>query len=350
MDTSLFDSVAHRRFSLPILDEIKKYLGTSQQIVITTHHRPDGDAMGSSLGLYNYLLKKGHHVQVVTPNEYPDFLSWLPGNEKVLNYEISKKESDEFLAAADLIFCLDFNWLNRVEKMETSLRNSKAVKILIDHHLDPEKVFDITFSYSDACSTCELIFDFIIAMDDEGLIDKNIAECLYCGIMTDTNSFRFSSMKSRTHLIIAGLMEAGAENFRIHERVYDTASEDKIRLLGYSLFEKLVVLPEYNTAYISLSEEELLKFKFRSGDTEGFVNYALSIKGIRLAVFFSEKDGAVKISFRSKNDFSVQELSSKYFKGGGHKNASGGFSNESLDSTVKKFLDILPSYKEQLTR
>jgi len=350
LDTSLIESVAQRRFGMPIISDVREYLSASSQIVITTHHRPDGDAMGSSLGLYNYLIKKGHSVRVITPSEYPDFLAWLPGNEKVLNYEVARNECDEILVNADLIFCLDFNWINRVEKMEDSLRTSKAKKILIDHHLDPEKVFDITFSYSDACSTCELIFDFIIAMNDEGLIDRKIAECLYCGIMTDTNSFRFSSMKSRTHIIIASLMEAGAENFRIHERVYDTSSEDKLRLLGYSLFEKLVVLKEYNTAYIVLSEKELQKYNYKSGDTEGFVNYALSITGIRLAVFFSERDGVIKISFRSKNDFSVQELSSKYFKGGGHKNASGGYSNDSLDATVKKFLEILPSYKDQLTK
>ncbi len=332
------------------MDAVSSLLSSPSEIVITTHHRPDGDAMGSSLGFYNYLIKKGHNVQVITPSEYPDFLFWLPGNNKVLNYENFQSESDNFIKHADLIFCLDFNWINRVEKMEGSLKNSKAKKILIDHHLDPENVFEFIFSYSDACSTCELIYDFIVAMNDVNLIDKSIAECLYCGIMTDTNSFRYSSMKARTHRIIANLIDAGAENYKIHERVYDNSNETRTRLLGYALYEKLVVLKEFNTAYIFLSEEELKRFDFKSGDTEGVVNFALGIEGIRLAAFFSERDGAIKISFRSKNDFSVKELSSKYFGGGGHRNASGGYSIESLDATVKKFLNILPSYKKQLTR
>ncbi len=337
-----------QRFPSTEIDKVIRLLSSPCEIVITTHHRPDGDAMGSSLGLYNYLIKKGHKVQVITPSEYPDFLFWLPGNNKVLNYENSQIESEKLIQQADIIFCLDFNWIKRVEEMESSLRNSTSKKILIDHHLDPEKSFDIIFSYSEACSTCELIYDFIIALNDLNFIDKSIAECLYCGIMTDTNSFRFSSMKAQTHRIIANLIDFGAENYKIHELVYDNSSESKNRLLGYALFKKLVVINEFNTAYIFLTEKELIEFGFKSGDTEGIVNYALGMKGIRLAAFFSEREGIVKISFRSKNDFSVKELSSKYFGGGGHKNASGGYSTESLDETVKKFLKILPSYKEQL--
>ena len=337
------------RFPPKIIAEVEKLLSSSNKILITTHHRPDGDAMGSSLGLYNYLIKKGHEVQVITPSEYPEFLNWLPGNNNVLIYESDQLECDKYLNNADIIFCLDFNWINRVEKMGDCLRNSKASKILIDHHLDPENVFDIVFSYSEACSTCELIYDFIISLNDASLIDKSIAECLYCGIMTDTNSFRFASMKSDTHRIIANLIEAGAVNYKIHENVYDNSTESRLRLLGFVLLEKLVVLKEFNTAYFVLSEAELNKFNFKSGDTEGFVNYALSIFDIRLAAFFSERDGAIKISFRSKNDFSVKELSSKYFSGGGHKNASGGYSIESLELTVNKFLEILPKYKQQLT-
>lgn len=324
-------------------------MSSAKEIVITTHHRPDGDAIGSSLGLYNYLVKKGLKVRVITPSEYPEFLFWLPGNEKVLNYEIAQAECDNIISKADIIFCLDFNWMSRIEKMEDPVRKSNAKKILIDHHLDPENAFDFVFSFSDACSTCEIIYDFILSMGDESLIDKKIAECIYCGIMTDTNSFRFASMKSRTHYIIANLMDAGAENYRIHELVYDNSTETKLRLLGFSLLEKMVVIRELNTAYIVLSDEDLKKYNFKSGDTEGFVNYALGIQGIRLAVFFSERDGATKISFRSKNDFSVKELSAKYFNGGGHKNASGGFSRESLQSTVNKFLEILPLYKMELT-
>jgi phosphoesterase RecJ-like protein len=305
--------------------------------------------MGSSLALYNYLKKKGHTVNVITSSDYPDFLHWLSGNNDVIIYPNSTVNGDKIINNAEIIFCLDFNWLNRTDTIESLIRNSKAKKILIDHHLDPEDVFDVSFSYSDACSTCELIYEFITASGDKKLIDKEIAECIYCGIMTDTNSFRFASMKSSTHRIIANLMECGAENYKIHERVYDNFNESRLRLLGYSLLEKLVVLPEYNTSYIVLAEEELTRFDFKSGDTEGLVNFALSLRDIRLAVFFSERDGSVKISFRSKDNFSVKDLSAKYFKGGGHKNASGGHSNQSLEETVKLFLKVLPEYKDQLT-
>ena len=338
----------NNRFPENELKGLRDLLSEPKTIVITTHHRPDGDAMGSSLGLYNYLKLKGHRVTVITPSEYPDFLIWLPGNSSVIDFE--KKETDalKVLSSAEIIFCLDFNWISRVEKFAEPVRSSKAIKVLIDHHLEPEKAFDYSFSYPDASSTCELIYQFILALGDKNKITKEIAECIYTGIMTDTNSFRFSSMKSDTHRIIADLIDAGAENFRIHENVYDTYLENRLRLLGYSLKEKLQVLTEYNTAYIALSKAELEMFNFKTGDTEGLVNYALSIKGIKLAAFFSERNGEIKISFRSKDNFSVKELSGKYFQGGGHRNAAGGKSDVSLDETVRKFLSILPEYKSQL--
>jgi bifunctional oligoribonuclease and PAP phosphatase NrnA len=285
---------------------------------------------------------------VITPSDYPEFLRWLPADETVINYETKRQQADELISKAEVIFCLDYNWLSRVEQMESILRNSTVPKILIDHHLDPEPVYNFTFSYPDACSTCELVYQFIVASGDKNLVNKNIAECLYCGIMTDTNSFRYSSMKSDTHRIIALLMEAGAENYKIHERVYDTNSENRLRLLGYALKDKLKVLPEFNTAYLALSKNELKGFNFKSGDTEGFVNYALSIEGIKLAAFFSEHDGLIKISFRSKGNFSVKDLSAKYFEGGGHRNASGGRSLASLDDTIARFISILPGYKSEL--
>ncbi len=327
---------------------VKKLIESSKNIVITTHHRPDGDAMGSSLGLYNYLKLLGCNVSVITPSDYPDFLNWLPANDNVINFENAIQSSKDLISKADLIFCLDFNWLSRVESMESSLRSAEAKKVLIDHHLDPENVYDYVFSFTEACSTCELIYRFIDALGDASKITKDIAECLYCGIMTDTNSFRYSSMKADVHRIIAELMEAGAENYRIHERVYDTSTENRLRLLGYSLKDKLHVLPEFNTAYLALSQAELEMYNHKSGDTEGLVNYALSINGIKFAAFFSEKDGLIKISFRSKGSFSVKDFSSKYFSGGGHKNASGGRSDLSLSDTLKKFLDLLPAYKNEL--
>jgi phosphoesterase RecJ-like protein len=329
-------------------EAIKNLLAVASDIVIVTHHRPDGDAMGSSLGLFHFLEKMGHRVKVIVPSIYPDFLFWLPGCDQVINYESNSKSCENLIQNSSLVFCLDFNWLNRADKLENSLRNCKAKKILIDHHLHPEDVFDVVVSYQDVSSTSELIVDLIMGLDEVSKIDSNIAYCLYCGIMTDTNSFRFSSMKARTHRIVAGLMDAGAKNYIIHEMVFDNAQESRLRLLGHALSEKLVVLPEYRTAYISLTEKELNEYNYQQGDTEGFVNMALGIKGIMLAVFFSEKSGIIKISFRSKGDFSVQELSSRFFNGGGHKNASGGTSNDSMENTLNRFLEILPLYKSQL--
>jgi bifunctional oligoribonuclease and PAP phosphatase NrnA len=336
------------RFPVRLIAPIKLLFQSSKKIVITTHHRPDGDAMGSSLGLYNYLIQKNQNVSVIVPSDYPDFLKWMPGDSTVIAYEKNAQKADKIIAEAEIIFCLDFNWISRVEKMAPSVRNSKAIKILIDHHLDPEQIFDHSFSYPDAGSTCELIYQFILAMEDRPMINKDVAECLYTGIMTDTQSFRFDTMKAETHRIIAKLMEAGAENYKIHERVYDTNTEDRLHLLGLALKDRLVVLPEYRTAYIALTQEELDKYNYQRGDTEGFVNYALSIDGIIMAAFFSPKDNDVKISFRSKNDFSVQELAVKHFEGGGHKHAAGGKSKLSLDKTVEKFVSILPEYKSLL--
>jgi len=328
---------------------VQELLSTPKSIVITTHHRPDGDAMGSSLGLYGFLKAKGHQVHVIVPSDYPDFLYWLPGHQDVTIFSPEKDSILEAILNAEVLFCLDFNWLNRTETMEPVLRKSTGVKILIDHHLDPEHCYDHVFSHTDACATAELVYEFIAALGEAESITPDIAECLYCGIMTDTNSFRYSSMKAATHRIVAGLMEAGAVNYRVHERVYDNFTENRLRLLGYILKDKMKVLPELNTAYISMSSAELDMFNFKPGDTEGIVNYALSIQGIRFAVFFIERDGLVKISFRSKDEFSAKDFASSYFEGGGHRNASGGRSLESLDKTVERFLSILPHYKSKLT-
>jgi phosphoesterase RecJ-like protein len=336
------------QFSGTDLQKLAGLIDSSGEIVITTHHRPDGDAMGSSLGLYNFLVKSGRQASVVTPSDYPDFLHWLYGHDEVISFESNPALAREKMESADLVFCLDFNSFSRVEKLEPYLESSKAKKILIDHHLYPDSKFDIQFSYTTAGSTSEIVYDLVCAMGRHDLIDKHIAECLYCGIMTDTNSFRYSSMKAGTHRIIADLMECGAENYKIHERVYDNSTESRMRLLGYSLYEKLTVLPEYNTAYIILTEDELKKFNFKSGDTEGIVNYALGLSGIVLGVFFLERDGGVKISFRSKGNFSVQEMSSSHFEGGGHRNASGGYSNGPVSKVIEKFLGVLPLYKAKL--
>jgi phosphoesterase RecJ-like protein len=235
-----------------------------------------------------------------------------------------------------------------MEKFSEHVLKSTAMKVLIDHHLDAEDFCDFIFSFPASCATCELIYYFLLAIDRPKAISKPVAECLYTGIMTDTGSFRFSSMTADTHLIIAELIRAGASNFAIHENVYDNFSLDRTRFLGHCIKEKLVVLPEYKTAYIAVSKEELKAFNHHSGDTEGIVNFALGIKGIRLAAFFCERDQLIKISFRSKDDFSVKELAHVHFSGGGHRNAAGGRSTDSLENTINKFLALLPELKKEL--
>jgi bifunctional oligoribonuclease and PAP phosphatase NrnA len=328
---------------------LKELLSSPKNIVITTHHKPDGDAMGSSLGLYHYLTSKGHAATVVVPNDYPEFLHWLPGENHTIDFEKAPEKARELVESADLLFCLDFNASNRVEKMEPLLLSSTCPKVLIDHHLSPLLECEYTYSYPDACATAELVFEFICSMGDKALLNKEIAECIYTGIMTDTGSFRFSSMKADTHRIVADLISAGAENYKIHEAVFDNNSENRLRLLGYCITEKLRVIPEFSTAYITVSREELNRFNHQTGDTEGIVNYALGIKGVRMAAFFAERRDEIRISFRSRDDFSVKELAEKHFSGGGHKNAAGGRSSLSLAETARKFEKLLPEYKEQLT-
>ncbi len=304
--------------------------------------------MGSSLALYQYLSNKGHQVTVITPSDYPDFLYWMPGHDTVINFEYHPAKAKLLTENAELIFCLDFNTASRVEKYSEYMVASKAMKILIDHHLEPENFCDFTFSFPEACATCELIYYFILQLEGPEAITQPVAECLYTGIMTDTGSFRFASMTADTHMVISELMRAGASNFKIHENIYDNFSLDRTRFLGHCIKDKLVVLPEYKTAYIATTKEELKAFNHRSGDTEGIVNYALGIKGVRMAAYFCERDHLIKISFRSKDDFSVNELARLHFSGGGHRNAAGGRSNETLENTISKFLGLLPGMKEAL--
>jgi phosphoesterase RecJ-like protein len=332
------------------LREISDILSTGKKIAIIPHAKPDGDAMGASLGLYNYLIQKNHDVKVVSPTDYPDFLTWMEGNDKVIIHKEKNSRAADALKEADVIFCLDFNSADRVEKLEQDLLKSAAKKVMIDHHLSPQSFCDYTFSFSDSCSTCELIYHFIVQMGHKDFLNKVIGECLYTGIMTDTGSFRFSSMTADTHRIIADLMEAGVNNAKIHELVFDNFSEERTRFLGFCIKDKMVVLKEFNTVYISVTKEEMRKYNHQTGDAEGIVNYGLGIKGIRCSAFFSERDDLIKISFRSKDNFSVREMASKHFEGGGHKNAAGGKSKASLQETVERFTALLPLYKDELTQ
>lgn len=325
------------------LNKLHQYLNTPQQILISTHRSPDGDAIGSSLALANALIKKGHSVQVVVPDRYPNFLRWMKGNDLISVFEDDSSAANEMAAEADLLFALDYNALNRIGDFAPAVKASKAFKVMIDHHQQPEAFADITISKPEASSTAELIYDFLDELDWLSLIDQSIAECIYTGIVTDTGSFRFNSTAPRTHRIAAALMEKGLKTDVVFDHVFDTNRVDRLRLMGYTLSEKLVVLPSVQCAYISLSVEELERFNFQRGDTEGLVNYGLSIEGIQLAAFFRESKDSdyIRISFRSKGDVDVNYLARTYFNGGGHTNAAGGRSDLSLEATIERFERIV---------
>jgi len=331
-----------------ILD-IKKLLSDNKNIVIVTHKNPDGDAIGSSLALCHYLKNLGHSSIVITPNDCPDFLKWIPGEETILQYNSNVEASTSKIKEADLIFTLDFNHFSRTGDMESLLNNTDSTFIMIDHHQQPDDYAQFMYSDTGMSSTCQMVYHFIDKLGDVDKITPEIATCIYVGIMTDTGSFRFRSTTDITHTVIADLIKKGADNTKIHENIYDMNTMSRLRLKGIAL-NNLKVLPEYNTAYITLSQKELDTHNFKKGDTEGFVNIGLSIQGIRFAVIFIENKGdkIIKISLRSKGDFSVNEFSRSHFEGGGHHNAAGGKSTLSLSETVEKFISILPSYTDKL--
>ncbi len=332
------------------IDEIKELLSTRKSIVIVTHKNPDGDAMGSSLGLYNYLLRKNHSVKVITPNGYPTFLEWLPGDDKVIEFSENPERAEALIKKANVIFCLDFNALRRIGDVGKLVKKAKATKILIDHHLQPEKFAHYMMCDKKSCSTAQLVFDFIIALGDKKLIHRKTANCLYTGIMTDTLNFKISTTSAHTHRVVSELIDAGAQSNLAYSNVFETNSESRIRLLGHSLVKEMKVLADYNAAFIALSANDLKKYNFRKGDTEGVVNYPLSIEGIKFSAMFMEMKDAIKISFRSKANFDVNKFARKHFNGGGHANAAGGEADTSLDDAVSKFVSILSEYKEELSK
>ena len=331
-----------------VANELKILLSKKYKIVITTHLNPDGDALGSTLALSMALKKMGHDVYPIVPNEYPDFLQWLPGNEDVIDFYKKKEFASSIILSADIIFFLDHNESKRGGDMNEILTASKAVKIMIDHHPNPQMSVDFQLSFTEASSTCELIFEFITAIDGLRFMDKAIAECIYTGILTDTGCFNYNSSRKRTFEIAAQLLSYDIPKDDIFSRIYNNFSAQRMRLLGYCLNEKMVVLPELNTAYIALTLEEQKRFDFATGDSEGFVNYPLSIKGIYFTALFIEHKDKVKISFRSRGKFPSNLFSERHFSGGGHLNAAGGESKFSLDKTIQKFNDLLPDYKAQL--
>ena len=297
----------------PLLEKEKK-------IVITTHQKPDGDAMGSALALYHFLRFLNHDVVVISPTNWARFLNWMPGCKEVLDYELQTQQCRELINKAEIIFCLDFNSMHRTKKMEMPLMEAKCVKALIDHHEQPvEEHFDL-----------------------------RMAACIYTGIMTDTGSFRFSITTAATHRAVAHLKDMGLDHSIIHENIYDNFLENRLRFIGNALLNHLDVLYEYNTALMAISKKDILRFNIQTGDTEGLVNYLLTIEGIKLGALLIDRVEERKWSFRSKGDFDVNEFARAHFEGGGHKNAAGGRSSESLEANVTKFKEVIKQYEKDL--
>lgn len=334
------------------LDEIALLLSSPRKIAITTHHKPDADALGSSLALCQYLQKKGHEVKVITPSDYPPFLNWMPGEKQVLAYNPQKADPAlrQHFLDSDLIFCLDFNSLSRIHDLGPWIEESQAIKIMVDHHLQPDSFARYQIWDSRAAATCELIFDFITLLGDHSMIDLPIGECLYAGLVTDTGSFRHPSTNRTVHLIVADLLRTGVNPSKIHKLVYDNNHLNRLRFLGFVLKDKLKVLPEFNTAYIAITKEEIKEYGVETGDTEGIVNYALSIRGIVMGVVIIDRKDHVKLSFRSVGDFDVNTFARKYFQGGGHKNAAGGKSDVSLEETVTQLLGAVQENQQNLAK
>lgn len=330
--------------------EIKTLFEESKKIIITTHRGPDGDAIGSSLGLYHFLKSIGQtEINVVVPDQYPDFLKWLPGNEEVKVYEDHREEVAQLCNEADVIFSLDYNAFHRMGALGEVVEKTTGIKIMIDHHQQPDDFAKHMLSDVKASSTCELIHRFIKGIDSKHTLSEEIATCLYTGIVTDTGSFRFNSTTATTHSITAELLESGARPDLIYDKIFDTNSLERLKLVGYALSEKLVVFGENKASYISLTMEELKRFNFKKGDTEGLVNYGLAVNNIRFTAFFREsEEGFIKISLRSKGSFDVNQLARKYFNGGGHCNAAGGRSDLSMEETLMKFEDIIETHKSEL--
>ncbi len=333
----------------PSVKRIQDLLGTAERsIVITTHRSPDGDAIGSALAFHLFLERLGYQSQVIVPTPYSEVFHWLPGNDRVLVYESEAEKCKGIIQGAELIFCLDFNMLGRLEKLRGPVEESDAPKVIIDHHPEPDRFAEAILSDTKASSTAEMVFELIEQWELSDRLEKEMADCLYVGILTDTGSFRFSSTTPRTHRVAARLIEEGVDGAEIQDKIFDNNPIDQIRLLGYVLSEKLTVYEEHRTAVITLTMEELERFRAKDGYTEGFVNHGLSVKGVMMAVLLTETPNGAKMSFRSKGRFPVNRIAEEHFNGGGHFNAAGGFVELPLDQAVARFVDLLPSYKERL--
>jgi phosphoesterase RecJ-like protein len=315
------------------IETLKTFLESPKNILIISHPRPDGDAMGSSLGLYNYLKSRKHEVNVIYPNEYPDYYKWMRGCGSTLLYNKNKKEADEIMKTAEIVFCLDFNNLSRVEPMDVVLKSLQVPFVLIDHHLEPD-TFDYMFHSLEASSTCELVANFLELLEGKfPHLNKDIAHCLYTGLVTDTGNFQNSATTVRAFELAAKLMQLGVDIQFIQEKVFNTFKEERLRFIGNALLNRMVVMKDLHMSYISVTQEDVREYNLNAGDTEGLVNYPLTIRGIKSAVLLKEHGDIIKLSFRSKGDISMNDFARKYYEGGGHKNAAGGKSTKSLEAT-----------------
>ncbi|HMR43238.1 MAG TPA: bifunctional oligoribonuclease/PAP phosphatase NrnA [Saprospiraceae bacterium] len=329
------------------INQLKAFLQVPRYIVITTHRNPDGDAIGSSLGLYHFLNKFGHTVRIISPSDYPENFSWMKDVERIIIFDSDGDAAKEVLELADLIFCLDFNDLERIDKLGELIKPLPTPVSMIDHHLYPEPFAEYTLSDPTASSTSELIYDFIHLLGWEKEMDHTIGTCLYTGIITDTGSFKYST-SPKLFQVVSKLIELGVDDYDVQDKIYNSLSEKQLRLLGHCLANRMEILDEFRTGIIVLTKDDYETFDIQRGDTEGIVNYLLMMKKIKMAAFITEQPTIVKISLRSKGDFSVQEIAKEHFNGGGHKNAAGGYSFKNLNWIVRHFKKVLPDYKSKL--
>lgn len=331
------------------IQEIFPLLTEPKNIAITMHQKPDADAMGSALGLYHFLNQFGHNVLVISPTNWARWLDWMPGVDKVLDYELHRAKADEFLNNTGWLFCLDFNHFGRTKLMAPKLKSLTCKKMLIDHHQEPDTVsFDYGISSTAKSSTCEMIYDLIVDSGHRDKINNFISECLYAGVSADTGSFRFSTTHASVHHMVASLKEQGLEHTKVHEALYDNFLENRLRFLGHVLSNRMEILYEYNTALVYITRTDLLKYEIKTGDTEGLVNYPLSIQGVKLVGFVVDRDEERKWSFRSKGKFDCNTFARKYFDGGGHFNAAGGSDKDAIEKTVLKFKQAISENKQLL--
>ena len=323
--------------------ELKELLAYPKGVVILTHRNPDGDAIGSSLGLRFFLEKFGHVVKIILPSEYPSTFHYLKGVDDCIVFDNEPSRSYDAIKKADIICCLDFNALDRVDKMGPAVQEAKAKKILIDHHLDPEPFADYVLSDTEASSTCELIHKFIHQLDEAEKLDASIGDALFTGLITDTGSFKYNT-RPETYRVAAALKERGVDDYGLQDKIFNTITEKQMRLLGHCLANRMEVIPEYGAGIIELTKQDYVDFDIKRGDTEGVVNYLLMLRGIEVAAFIREQPTIVKLSLRSKGDISVQEICRNHFNGGGHKNASGGAAYAKLQDIVDRFKSVLPKY------